>query len=482
MCGLIGAFAPDGAIPEGFANGLSSIRHRGPDGEGWYRDHACVLGHRRLSIVDLVGGDQPLHNEDETIALIYNGEIYNHREILSSLNSSHRPMSRSDGEALVHAYEESGVDAIAKMRGMFALALWDGRRLVLARDPLGIKPLYWSRSGGAICFASEIKALLPWCPAESIERFPAGHWFSSDRGLVPFWQLGQQSDPVSDSESIESWSRKVLERLDLAVRSRLMADVPIGVFLSGGLDSSLIAALMARHQKPLHSFAVGLADSDDLRFARSVALHLGTIHHEVMVDEGQLIDALGQVVWHLESDDADLLRSALPTWFLSHEAARHVKVVLTGEGADELFGGYDYHAAYKDHALNRELARSVRELDHINLQRVDRMSMAHGLEARVPFLDVEVVRLAMMMPAAVKRRHGIAKFVLRLAAQEILPREIVWREKSQFDRGTGVTAALRRHFGTSMNEHRRYHELFTARFPPVIRRLVARWREGRLPC
>ncbi|MFM2091310.1 MAG: asparagine synthase [Planctomycetota bacterium] len=481
MCGLIGSWHPERRHPAGLDVGLAAIAHRGPDGEGWH-DHGTVrLGHRRLSIVDPLGGRQPLHSEDAGLALVHNGEIYNHREILAALPGRHAPRTRSDGEAWLHASEDHGMGpATDTLHGMWALAGSDGERLCLGRDPLGIKPLYWSRHQGGIVFASEIKALLPVVPPESIHAFPPGHRFITGEGLRRHWAPPAGWHPADPDLDPEAWADALLAALDDAVRERLMADVPVGVFLSGGLDSTLVAALMRRHVRDLHSFAVGLPGSSDLERAREVAADLGTIHHEVAIDEGEMLAALPEVVWHLESWDPDLVRSALPCWFVSRAAARTVKVVLTGEGADELFAGYAYHRDYAGPALHAELRRSVANLHHINLQRADRMSMAHGLEARVPFLDTAVVDLALRMPPALKIARGFHKYLLRRAAARLLPPEIAWRAKEQFDHGTGSAEALRRHFGGAEAEAACYRRLFAERFPPGAAWLVARWESDRL--
>lgn len=230
--------------------------------------------------------------------------------------------------------------------------------------------------------------------------------------------------------------RAALER---AVERRLMADVPVGAFLSGGLDSSAICALLAQRVPELHTFAVGLAGSPDLVAARQVAVHLGTTHHERIIEPAEIAAALPHIVWSLESTDPDLVRSAVPTWFVAELAARHVKVVLTGEGADELFAGYRYHADVPPDLLHAELRRSLGEMHHINLQRVDRMTMAHSLEGRVPFLDLDVIDTALRVPPELKLpAGGPEKWVLRAAVADLLPPEITWRTKAQFDEGSGV--------------------------------------------
>lgn len=480
MSGFIGSWHPAGRHPGDLAAGLAAIAHRGPDDEGWHDAGRVRFGHRRLSIVDIAGGKQPLFNEDRRLCLVHNGEIYNHSVVLAGLQGSHQPQTRSDGEAWLHAAEEHGMAAaVGRLHGMFALAGSDGDNLCLGRDALGIKPLYWSRHDGGLVFASEIKALLPVVKPDTIEVFPPGHVYTSTQGIAPLWRLPVGWKPDDQTRDPAAWADAFLAALDAAVHQRLMADVPIGVFLSGGLDSSLIAALMRRYVPELHSFAVGLPGSSDLERAREVAADLGTIHHEVAISEGELLATLEDVIWHLESWDPDLVRSALPCWFVSREAAKHVKVVLTGEGADELFAGYAYHRDYHGVNLHRELRRSIKGLHHINLQRVDRMSMAHGLEARVPFLDTEVIGLALSIPPDLKLARGFHKYILRQAAARILPPEIAWRAKEQFDHGTGSAEALRRHFGNAEREAERYRAIFSARFPPGSDWLVARWEHDR---
>ncbi len=487
MCGILGSWHPDDRHPAGLEHALATIAHRGPDGEGWHDQGHCRLGHRRLSIVDPAGGRQPLLSEDGGWALIHNGEIYNHRLILATLAGDHHPRSRSDGEAWLHAAEERGpLVATRQLHGMYALAATDGRRLVLARDPLGIKPLYWSRHDGGVVFASEIKALLPLVPVGTIQAFPAGSVWLGEGEPSALWQVPPGWQVSDDPVSADKWADTLLASLDDAVRLRLMADVPIGVFLSGGVDSSLIAALMRRHLGELHSFAVGLPGSNDLQRAREAATAIRTIHHELVIDPGDLWEAIEPVIHHLESWDPDLVRSALPCWFASRLAAQRVKVVLTGEGADELFAGYAYHGAYSTEAtfagaLQEELRRSVAHLHHINLQRVDRMSMAHGLEARVPFLDTRVIDLALRIPPALKLAKGFHKHLLRLVASRLLPPEIAWRAKEPFDQGAGVDAVIRQRLPSEADERSCFHAVFRRHFPEAIDHLVAMWQSQRIP-
>lgn len=490
MCGIVGMWGMNVNAPA-VREALGLLRHRGPDGDGVFEHERCVLGHRRLSIVDVEHGAQPLFNEDRSIALIHNGEIYNHTDLAAPLRERHRFSTRSDGEAVLHLWEEAGAaGTFRRLSGMFAIALWDGKSLALARDPIGIKPLYWSRDNDRIAFASELKALLKLVPAETIELFPPGHYFTTEGGLQRFWSTAELPSPeeairidrpVPGDADARNADDRLFELLETSVRRRLMSEVPVGVFLSGGMDSSLIAALMARHLPKLHSFAVGFKGSEDLAKAEVVAKHIGTIHHALELDQDEIVETLPQIVYHLESFDVDLMRSAVPCWFVSREAARHVKVVLTGEGADELFAGYTYYKDYDEAQLHSELVRSVGNLHPINLQRVDRMSMAHSLEARVPFLDLSVVQYAMRLPVSCKRRDSLDKVGLRRVAARVLPESIAWRPKLQFDQGSGCSNFL----STRSNplpggEEHFYRDLFKRHFPQSAQRLVVHWSAGRL--
>lgn len=453
MCGIAGGFGRPSART--VTRMLACVSHRGPDDEGVWASPQVVLGHRRLSIIDLKGGHQPITNEDGSVVAVANGEIYNHREIRSRLEAGgHRFRTRSDSEVLVHLYEERGPSLVRELDGMFALAIHDraSGRLLLARDPLGIKPLYGGCTGDSFYFASELRALLE--ATENVWEFPQGSHLVLEPGApgerlevrpqeaASYWELPAGPPDVTDPALAVAGVR---ERLERAVARRLVADVPVGLFLSGGLDSSLIAAL-ARRQVPgeLHSFAVGQKGSEDLRYAARVAEILGTIHHEYTYSAEELEAALPTVIRHLESYDPALVRSAIPTYFVSRLARRYVKVALSGEGADELFAGYAYLRRLDRQRLHRELRTVTAALHNTNLQRVDRMSMAHGLEVRVPFLDLEMVRWAFRLDPSVKLRGAeqVEKWVLRKAAEGLLPSEVVYRKKAKFAHGTGTSGLL----------------------------------------
>ncbi|MFB9568322.1 asparagine synthase (glutamine-hydrolyzing) [Saccharopolyspora hordei] len=446
MCGIAAVHDPT-SVPTGEPM-LAALAHRGPDGS----DHRRVgrhawLGHTRLSIVDLDGGSQPMAGPDGW-TLVCNGEVYNHAELREDLGEQHF-RTGSDSEAALVLLARCGPAALHRVQGMWALcaAAPDGR-FVAARDRLGIKPLYWAEVGGTRWFASELRAF-PAAVQDAVETFPPGCSWTPETGLVRF------ADPVPDPDGAPDWAALPTEVAEKAtrevlvdsVRRHLMADVEVGVFLSGGLDSSIVAAIAAAEcaeaGQRLKTFAVGTAGSPDLRAARAAAEHLGTEHHEAVFDAERAVAVLDDVVRSVESFDASLVRSAVPNWFLAELASRHVKAVLTGEGADELFAGYGYyHRAHADD-LPAELVRTIGALHGLNLQRCDRVTMAHGLEARVPFLDTDVIAHAMSLPAELKAlEDGVEKAHLRRAFSGWLPDELLWRRKAQFGTGSGAQDLL----------------------------------------
>ena len=421
---------------------LERLEHRGPDGT-----HARVvgptwLGHTRLSIVDLQGGDQPLSDESGTRWVVCNGEIYNHEVLRDDFDGPF--LTRSDSEAALHASYE-GLAGVAQLRGMFAFCVAgeDGYFLA-ARDRLGVKPLYWARRDDVVVFASELQAFeTDWRPL--VEEFPPGHVWTEADGLVRYGEIMEETkEYTSRDQALEA----IREGLVRGVRRRMMSDVPVGVFLSGGLDSSLVAAILAKESKPdqpVHSFAAGTAGSSDLAAARIVAEHLGLDHHERIYTADEVVEVLPTVVASIESFEPSLVRSAVPNYLLSELAARHVKVVLTGEGADELFAGYDHLRDIADSDdLRLELIRSVEGLHNLNLQRCDRVTMAHGLEARVPFLDLDLIAVAQRVPIEWKLpgEQGQEKAILREAFTGWIPDEILWRRKEQFGDGSGTADVM----------------------------------------
>ncbi len=420
---------------------MARIKHRGPDGEGLLEIGQSLLGHVRLAILDLSGGAQPMTNETGDLAVSFNGEIYNHLDLRRGLQDRHVFRTRSDTEVLLHLYEDVGEDMLDRLDGMFAIAVAGRHGLLLARDPLGIKPLYIGRRAGSFYAASELKAF----PAvDTIEMLPAGHAVLA--GGTP-WRFARPFPPQTflRSPTLEEILAEIRLRLEKAVQKRLMSDVPVGVYLSGGLDSSLVAALMRPHTVTLHSFTAGMAGAPDLDAARQVAHYLHTEHHELVYASEDVRRVLPEVIRQMESFDAPLVRSAVPMYFISKLAAEHVKVVLSGEGADELFAGYSYLSRIGGRArLKKELADITLRLQDTNLQRADRMSMAHGLEARVPFLDMNLVRYTSRLPAEwiEPRPDRPEKWILREACKGLLPDEIINRRKMKFSEGAGSSEVV----------------------------------------
>jgi asparagine synthase (glutamine-hydrolysing) len=418
--------------------------------------------------MDPEGGDQPIFNEQQTMAIIANGEIYNFPKLRPDLSSRHRFTTTSDTEAVLHAYEDHGASVVNHLDGMFAFVIADGGNLFAARDPIGIKPLYYGFKDGAFWFASELKALAPHCV--DIHEFPAGSYFHTKDGFKTYYEVPEVSPEDRSTEEHIQILRKTLEE---CVVKRLMSDVPLGAFLSGGLDSSLIAAIARKHMETLHTFTVGIEGSRDLEAARVVARHLDTVHHEYVITPEEVVEKLPEIIYYLESFDQDLVRSAIPCYFTSRIAAEQVKVILTGEGADELFAGYTYYKGITDQSiLQQELRRSVSALHNVNLQRVDRMTMAHSIEGRVPFLDLEMIKLGQMIPSDLKLPAGVGpeKWILRKAFEDLLPHEIVWRDKEQFDEGSGTVDIVNAALAGVMNDqeaarYQRVHAKWNLRSP-----------------
>ena len=429
---------------------LELLEHRGPDDQGDVVVGENWLGHRRLSIVDVAGGKQPLVNVANDFWLVGNGEVYNHERLSAQLKEEGVEFhTASDNEVALHMVDRHGPAALHELNGMFAFVMaGDDGRFIAARDPVGIKPLYWAERDGEVRFASEMAAFEPdWQP--HVEAFPPGHYWTPEDGLVRCaWAVRPdlREPHIYAEEDLLTRTREVL--VD-AVERQMMGDVPVGVFLSGGLDSSLVAAIAQKYLRErgqvLKTFAVGLEGSPDLIAARAVSEYLGTEHHESVYTADDATEALAEVVGVIEAFDASLVRSAVPNHMLSDFTSKHVKVVLTGEGADELFAGYEYMREYDDPAaLHEELVKTVGGLHNLNLQRCDRVTMAHGLEARVPFLDREVIDHALKIPPRFKLSCDgkPEKTHLRKAFEGWLPHEFLWRDKAQFGDGSGAASAL----------------------------------------
>jgi len=488
MCGIIGAYG--GMDPGTASRMLGRVVHRGPDDEGRIEVAGNVLGHRRLSIVDVDGGKQPLVTPGGNLYLVVNGEVYNHEEIKDTLENGEMS-TRSDNEVALRLVSERGPAALSQLLGMFAfLIAGNDGTFIAARDPVGIKPLYWAHRDGLVRFASEMSAFdEDWQPY--VESFPPGHYWTPAGGLVEF------AAPVPPNDELEHFQgpgepgapipdeilEKVRGRLVRTVERQMMGDVPVGVFLSGGLDSNLVAAIAARwyaeRGERLKTFAVGLEDSPDLLAARAVADYLGTEHHESVYTAEDALEVLPTVVRTIESFDPSLVRSAVPNYILAEFTARHVKVVLTGEGADEIFAGYEYLEDFRtQEELHAELVRTIEGLHDLNLQRADRVTMAHGLEARVPFLELDMISLGLSLPAGWKLagEGQQEKRLLRQAFEGWLPDDFLWRKKAQFGDGSGAASILKARMEESITEEEFERERREVEPPLRTREEVAYYR------
>jgi asparagine synthase (glutamine-hydrolysing) len=446
MCGIL-AIIGKGKSRAQVIEMSSRMAHRGQDESDLYiTEKGHVLAHERLSIIDLHSGKQPIQGTNNAW-MVHNGEIYNHSALREGVLANHSFRTQSDSEVIVHMYEAFGTDFCHQLDGVFAFVIIDGDFFMAARDPLGVKPLYYGIDDrGKIYFASEMKAIADHCKTFAV--FPPGHFYVPEKGFVkyytPSWENISNANQTPDFYQIRT-------TLTQAVSKRLMSDVPVGVLLSGGLDSSLIASITSRLMKQkgrtLHSFAIGLnAQSPDIIAAREVAAFLGTKHHEIFYDieEGKVI--LNQLIWHLETYDVTSVRASTPMFFLSKAISNQgIKVVLSGEGADEIFGGYLYFKnAPSAIDFQKETVERVHKLYTADLLRADKSTMAHAVEARVPFLDKAFLELAMniipqeKMPASY---GGVEKYILRKAFDTpddpYLPDSILWRQKEQFSDGVG---------------------------------------------
>jgi asparagine synthase (glutamine-hydrolysing) len=432
------------------------LRHRGPDWSGVYADDRAILAHERLSIVDVDHGAQPLTNRAEDIVLAVNGEIYNHQKLRAEFPDF--PFkTASDCEIVIPLYERHGADFLNKLSGIFAFVLYDKRSndFMLARDPIGVVPLYYGHDEhGNLHVASEMKALIPYC--REIEDFPPGHYLTKGMATPrkyyePQWR---SYDGVKDTRLDLARLRASLES---AVHQQLMCDVPYGVLISGGLDSSVISAITQRFAPNrveegdqvaawwprLHSFAIGLAGSPDLAMARKVAAALKTVHHEFIFTVQEGLDALRDVIYHIETYDVTTIRASTPMFLMARRIkAMGIKMVLSGEGADEVFGGYLYfHKAPNAKELHEETVRKLDSLFKYDCLRANKTMAAWGVEVRVPFLDRDFLDVAMAfnpaekMVGATERR--IEKYPLRKAFEGYLPEEVLWRQKEQFSDGVG---------------------------------------------
>lgn len=446
MCGFL-AVIGKGKDEELVKQLSKRMSHRGPDESDMVvTENGHILSHERLSIIDLHSGRQPIKGCDKAW-MVHNGEIYNHQQLRDTVLKHHTFRSKSDSEVIVHLYEEFGYDFCHYLDGDFAFVVIDGDDYIAGRDPMGVKPMYYGLDErGRIYFASEMKPIADQC--KTFATFPPGHYYTPKHGFVKYYKPAYE-EPAAACEPFDC--ERLRASLTEAVSKRLMSDVPIGVLLSGGLDSSLTSSIAARllaaQGKPLHSFSIGLnKDAPDAIAARKVAAFLNTRHHEIHYTVQEGIDILDKLIWHLETYDVTSVRASTPMYFLSKAITdMGIKVVLSGEGADEVFGGYLYFRnAPSTMDFHKETIERVQKLFTADLLRADKSTMAHGLEARVPFLDKEFLDVAMTITPQEKQPKtygGVEKYILRKAFDTpdhpYLPDEVLWRQKEQFSDGVG---------------------------------------------
>ena len=459
MCGIVCAFdikqKADDLRPQ-VLEMAKTIRHRGPDWSGIYSDDNVIMAHERLAIVDPASGKQPLFSEDKKLILATNGEIYNHRELRKQF-PDYSFQTESDCEVILALYQEKGHDFLDDMNGIFGFAIYDVDKdeYFIARDHMGIIPLYigWDKNG-TFFVASELKALEGICT--KIELFPPGHYMSSKDGEFVKWYKRDWTDydAVKDNETSIA---EVKQALEDAVHRQLMSDVPYGVLLSGGLDSSVTSAIAKKYSErrveaddkekawwpQLHSFSVGLEGSPDLAAAKVVADHIGTVHHEIKFTIQEGLDAIKDVIYNIETYDITTIRSSTPMYLMARVIkSMGIKMVLSGEGADEIFGGYLYfHKAPNAREFHEETVRKLDKLHMYDCLRANKSLAAWGIEGRVPFLDKEFMDVAMRINPKDKMINGerMEKWVVRKAFEDLIPESVAWRQKEQFSDGVGYS-------------------------------------------
>ncbi|MBL0209637.1 MAG: asparagine synthase B [Holophagaceae bacterium] len=500
MCGLVTILNIDptrsnsGELRKLALGMAKKIRHRGPDWSGIYSDARAILAHERLSIVDVEHGAQPLVDTLKGCVLAVNGEIYNHKDLRRGLKHEHDFQTASDCEVILYLYDElPPKEFLNRMNGIFGFVLYDPKRetFLIARDPIGVIPLYvgWDRQDN-LFVASEMKALVGHC--ERIREVPPGHYYlghEADKGFQRYYEPKWAEPGFYPSDPYDP--AKLRKALEDAVHRQLMCDVPYGVLISGGVDSSIVASIAARFRQKrveeddkapawwpqIHSFAVGLEGAPDLGPARKVADHIGAIHHEIHFTVQEGLDALSDVIYHLETFDVTSIRASTPMYLMMRKIrAMGIKMILSGEGADEIFGGYLYfHKAPDGHALHDETVQKLQKLHLYDCLRANKSSAAWGVEARVPFLDREFLDVAMMLdpelklPRNAKREKPIEKYLLRNAFDGTIPDEILWRQKEQFSDGVGYAwiNGLKAHAEHEISDSmmRGAHERFPVKTP-----------------
>ena len=460
MCGIVCAFdlkqKSEDLRPQ-VLEMSKKIRHRGPDWSGIYSDDKAILAHERLAIVDPASGKQPLYSEDKRLILAANGEIYNHRELRKQFEGKYNFQTESDCEIILALYQKKGVDFLDDMNGIFGFAIYDVDKdeYFVARDHMGIIPLYigWDKHG-TFYVASELKALEGYCT--KIELFPPGHYLSSKDGEFVRWYKRDWFEYEAVKEN-ETSIKAIKDALEAAVHRQLMSDVPYGVLLSGGLDSSITSAVAKKYAEKrvesddkqaawwpqLHSFSVGLEGSPDLAAAQVVADHIGTVHHEIKFTIQEGLDAIRDVIYNLETYDITTIRASTPMYLMARVIkSMGIKMVLSGEGADELFGGYLYfHKAPNAQEFHEETVRKLKKLHMYDCLRANKSLASWGIEGRVPFLDKEFMDVAMRINPQDKMINGerMEKWVVRKAFEDMLPKSVAWRQKEQFSDGVGYS-------------------------------------------
>jgi len=460
MCGIVGIFKIKSQSEELRNKALrmaQKIRHRGPDWSGIYTGGSAILAHERLSIVDPQSGGQPLYSPNRKQILAVNGEIYNHREIRTRYAGRYEFRTGSDCEVILALYQDKGIHFLEELNGIFAFALYDEERdeFLIARDPIGVIPLYIGHDAdGTIYVASELKALEGFC--DEYEPFLPGHYFYSKEGKMKQWYTRDWTDYEAVKDNPASVT-DLHDALEEAVHRQLMSDVPYGVLLSGGLDSSVISAIAKKYAAKrietdgasdawwpqLHSFAIGLKGAPDLIKAREVAEYIGTVHHEINYTIQEGLDALRDVIYFIETYDVTTVRASTPMYLLGRVIkSMGIKMVLSGEGADEIFGGYLYfHKAPDARAFHDETVRKLSKLYLYDCLRANKSLSAWGVEGRVPFLDKEFLDVAMRLNPKAKMAPGkvIEKKIVREAFADMLPESVAWRQKEQFSDGVGYS-------------------------------------------
>lgn len=460
MCGIVSIFNIQEQTPELRKKALEmskKIRHRGPDWSGIYCGKSAILCHERLSIVDPQSGKQPLFSPDKKQVLAVNGEIYNHQQIRKDFEGKYQFQTGSDCEVILALYKEKGINFLEDINGIYAFALYDEEKddFLIARDPIGVIPLYIGHDkDGTVYCASELKALEGYC--DEYEPFLPGHYYLGSQGKMVKWyhRDWESYDNVKDNSSSV---KEVHDALEAAVKRQLMCDVPYGVLLSGGLDSSVISAIAKKYAAhrietnstqaawwpQLHSFAVGLKGAPDLAKAKKVADFIGTVHHEINYTIQEGLDAVRDVIYFIETYDVTTVRASTPMYLLARVIkSMGIKMVLSGEGADEVFGGYLYfHKAPTPQAFHEETVRKLSKLHLYDCLRANKSLSAWGVEGRVPFLDKEFLDVAMRQNPVAKMCPGttIEKKIVREAFADMLPEDVAWRQKEQFSDGVGYS-------------------------------------------